>query len=154
MRCSPRLPPAEGRKRRKKLDNYSGLRTIMNGGSEYIVGNTSNQPFVAKEFKMTTATAKRITLATIKAFICKAGKSLLISTRSRFDGMEDGVRDCGDGSFTLAMISDHPCRNDLGIQGAWFVMGSRDHFQFYSKDGLAGFEVTNSCGKFILAVRE
>lgn len=42
--------------------------------------------------------------------------------------------------------------NTLDIQGVWLVGSSRDYITPYSENGLIGYEVYNSCGKFILAI--
>jgi hypothetical protein len=108
-----------------------------------------------------TTASKKITLATIKSFIAKNRKNLLICTRSCFDGMTDGVESCADQSFRAAVAPDlagHVFRsldrdNRLGIAGAWFVFESRDFFRAYEQDGLFGYRVSNCCGDFILAIR-
>lgn len=98
---------------------------------------------------------KRITLATVKAFIRKNRENLLIATLNRFDGMTDGIEGCADKSFRPAVApeagSNHA--NTLGIAGAWFVFGSRDYFTAIERDGVVGFHVYNSCGSFDLGVR-
>lgn len=96
--------------------------------------------------------AKKITLSTVKSFIRKAGDSLLVSTKSRFDGMTDGCEACADKSFSPRRPSDYAQEHNLGIAGIWFVFGSRDHFWAYEDDKVQGIEVSNSCGRFILAV--
>lgn len=106
--------------------------------------------------------AKRITLATIKAFIAKNRASLLISTRSRFDGMTDGVESCGDQTFRVAAAPNREGKpfvsrdrdNTLGIAGAWFVFDSRDYFRPFDEKDLVGYRVSNCCGDFVLAIRK
>ncbi len=100
---------------------------------------------------MTTATVeKRITLATIKSFINKNRDDLLIKVGSRFDGMTDCVEQVED-NFSKAQVTEFMSQHTLGIQGAWFVGNSRDHFSAFETDDLKGFEVYNACGSFILA---
>ncbi len=102
---------------------------------------------------MTTATqTKKITLATIKSFIRKNRDRLLISTRSRFDAMEDGCRECSDRGFSPALQAEKAWKENLGIQGAWFVGGSRNFFEEYADGNVVGYEVSNCCGHFVLAV--
>lgn len=96
---------------------------------------------------------KKITLSTVKAFIRKNEGKLLIDVKSKFDGMCDGVRSCGDRGFSPVQKSDG-FKNTLGIQGAWFVFQSRDYFSAFEKDGLKGIEVYNCCGSFVIAVDE
>ena len=94
----------------------------------------------------------KITLTTVKSFIKKAGYNLLVSTKSRFDGMTDGCERCEDQGFSKARPADFHCSNNMGIAGIWFVLGSRDHFWPYEDKKVSGIEVSNSCGRFILAV--
>jgi hypothetical protein len=98
---------------------------------------------------------KKITLATVKKFIRDNAGSLYIATKSRFDGMTDGCEPCADQSFTLAQAPEagRNHENTLGIQGAWFVFGSRDSFDAFEADGYKGIKVYNCCGSFRLAVR-
>lgn len=108
--------------------------------------------------------AKKITLATVKRFIKKHGAALQISTHSRFSGMTDGVESCADRAFHPVKAPDNfgkpfvpvPGQPDhyLGIAGAWFVFESRDHFSAYNEGGLVGIQVSNCCGRFVLAVTE
>lgn len=42
--------------------------------------------------------------------------------------------------------------NSLGIRGAWFVFQGRDYFTAYDDGTFAGYEISNCCGSFILAV--
>jgi hypothetical protein len=91
----------------------------------------------------------RPTLTTLKSFIRK-NANIQIQQKSRFDGMIDGTRQC-DGGFVPATRVTDGHDNELGIKGAWFVFGSRDHFTPYETDKLIGYEVYNCCGSFILA---
>lgn len=97
----------------------------------------------------------KITLTTVKKFIRENAGKLYISTESRFDGMTDGVERCADPSFTLAQTPEagQNHENKLGIQGAWFVFSSRDHFTAFEKDGFKGIRVYNCCGSFSLGVK-
>ena len=97
---------------------------------------------------------KKITLATVKKFIRENRAALHIATKTRFDGMTDGCESCKDQSFTPAQTPDNGGHeNQLGVQGAWFVFGSRDHFQYFEADGFKGVKVYNCCGSFRLGVR-
>jgi hypothetical protein len=98
---------------------------------------------------------KKITLATVKKFIRDNAGKLYISTGSTFDGMVDCVMPCADKGFTLAQTPDEGQNhsNKLGVQGAWFVFGSRDSFSAFEADGFTGIKVYNCCGSFRLAVR-
>lgn len=95
----------------------------------------------------------RITLATIKSFIRKNTGKLHILTKSRFDGMVDGCESTGQIDFIEACKTTEHVEHTLGIQGAWFVGSSRDYFTPFNQGGFNGFAVSNSCGRFILAVK-
>ena len=92
---------------------------------------------------------KKITLATIKAFIAKNRGHLWIKNLSNFDPMTDCVQEC-NGGFRMAGPGKHD--NDLGVGGAWFVgHGSRDYFNAYDNGEFVGYEVGNACGNFVIA---
>ena len=97
---------------------------------------------------------KKITKTTIKSFIRKNLENMYIRNNSRFDGMYDCVTDCGDGSFRKAEQSTKHNDYTLGVDGAWFVNGSNNYFRPYEANGFVGYEVSNCCGNFILAIRE
>lgn len=97
--------------------------------------------------------AMKTTKATIKSFIKKNEGRLFINVRSSFDGMIDGLSYYHDG-FTKAEKDTYNVRNTLGINGAWFVNGSRDYFTPYNENGYFGYCVSNCCGHFILAVKK
>lgn len=92
---------------------------------------------------------KRITLATIKAFIKKNKGQLYIQVTSELDSMTDGLRFNSEG-FKKAEQGD--MENELGVKGAWFVGFSRDHFRKFESVCFIGYRVSNSCGSFNLAV--
>ena len=99
----------------------------------------------------------KITLTTVKSFIRKNGGKLYINQKSTFDGMVDGVRSIANADFSPALTV--PARangfdNQQGIQGAWFVGGSRDYFSPYDDGKFTGFSVSNCCGQFILAIEK
>ena len=97
---------------------------------------------------------KKTTLATIKAFIRRhRGKDLHIKRLSDFNSMTDGVERLKERDFEEARDSDRPrwIDADLGILGAWFVRGSRDHFESYDDGWFSGYRIYNCCGSFILA---
>jgi hypothetical protein len=96
---------------------------------------------------------KRITLATIKSFIKKNRDTLQIMTESSFDGMTDMVEYQRERSFKPIVQTESNVGNTLGIEGAWFVKGSRDHFTVYESNGFKGFHVYNCCGSFTLGVQ-
>jgi hypothetical protein len=96
-------------------------------------------------------TTKKITLATVKSFIKKAGDNLHILRCSAFDGMEDGVRSTGNTEFVKATRGTIN-KDTLGVAGAWFVGGSRNSFTAYNDGQFHGIKVWNCCGTFTLAV--
>lgn len=96
--------------------------------------------------------AKKITLATIKAFVRRNRDQLWISNGSSFDGMVDCVMECS-GKWRQAEQIDRHVSNTLGVGGAWFVLRSNDWFSAFEADGFQGYAITNSCGSFRLAVR-
>ena len=95
----------------------------------------------------------KITLATIKSFLRKNSGKVYLACLSEFDGMIDGVRPCEDKTFFLATTPERVDSYNLGINGAWFVGGSRDYFYLYEENGMKGYKVSNCCGSFILAVK-
>ena len=99
---------------------------------------------------------KKITRATIKSFIKKNFDDLYISTRSRFNGMTDGIDACANQSFRKVERDERErfANISLGIKDAYFVGNSRDYFYPYEKSGFKGYEILNCIGCFILAVKE
>jgi hypothetical protein len=100
---------------------------------------------------------KKITLSTVKSFIKKNRENLFINVKRAFDGMTDGCESLHEGFVkaqddkTQSLNSDY--RNcTQGIKGAWFVGSSRDYFTAYNSGNLTGFEISNCCGTFILAI--
>jgi len=96
---------------------------------------------------------KKITLTTIKTFVKKNREKLYIKVKSDFNGMTDCVESV-NGDFKLVEVTDRNIEQTLGIEGAWFVRGSRDYFNDYSDNVFVGYEVYNSCGSFILAIKK
>jgi hypothetical protein len=106
---------------------------------------------------METLQSKKITLSTVKSFIKKNRENLFINVKSSFDGMTDGVEQLHNGftkikpDKTISINSDY-YNSTQNIQGAWFVGSSRDYFTAYNSGNLTGFEISNFCGTFILAI--
>ena len=94
---------------------------------------------------------KKITLATLKSFIRKAGDNLHVMRKSRFDGMQDMVVACKT-PFEKARTADISCERNCGVEGVWVVRGGRNLFEEYNQDGFFGIEVYNCCGSFVVAV--
>lgn len=94
---------------------------------------------------------KKITLATVKTFLKKNAGNLYINVKSSFDGMTDCCESRYEG-FTKAIATDEHPSHKLGIEGAWFVGQSRDYFSAFENDQMTGITVSNSCGRFVLAI--
>ena len=112
---------------------------------------------------MTTATAKKITVATVKSFIKKNRTALLVQTKTAFDGMQDGVRECNNREFIPAQCREYYCnetfkyvpvpsenKHSMGIIGVWFT--GRDRCSAFETETHRGFEVYNCCGNWMVAV--
>lgn len=101
--------------------------------------------------------AKRITMATIKAFIRK-NDNLFIKVKSKFDGMTDCVETVNMGFAKVMTKNLHPQNHyeqrTLGIAGAWFVGSSRDYFEVYQDERFTGFKIFNCCGSFLLVTEK
>jgi len=95
---------------------------------------------------------KRITRATIKAFIRQSGDKLWIKNDSDFDGMVDCVMPCSS-TWRHAEPTERLAENTLGVRGAWFVGRSQDWFSPYCADGFEGYDVSNCCGSFTVATK-
>lgn len=93
----------------------------------------------------------RVTLATFKKLA--KNENLYIKCKSDFDPMSDGVKFDPSANFKPVERGAANDTNTLGIKGVWLVLGSRDYFQPYAKDGFNGIEVWNCCGSFVLANR-
>ena len=112
---------------------------------------------------MTPATAKKITVATVKSFIKKNRAALLVRVKSSFDGMQDMVDKNMDQRFKPAECrtwydvesgNDIPCnpdhKNHMGLRGIWFCGG--DTCNAFETETHRGFEVYNCCGNWFVAV--
>lgn len=100
---------------------------------------------------MTTAT-KKLTIATVKAFIRKNLSKLLIEVRYDFDGMSDCVHSTGSKGFVPASASSNPHEKyNMGINGVWFTSG-RNGVNRVETATHIGYEVGNSCGLWTVAV--
>lgn len=105
-------------------------------------------------------TQKKATIATVKSFIRKNVDIAFINVKSSFDGMTDGVEDLNGGFRPLAAArkggsaTDHNSNPSLGFNGVWFVGGSRNWVAPYENDNMQGYEVSNCCGKWIIAIRK
>ena len=107
---------------------------------------------------------KKITRATVKAFIKRNRENLLIKVESDFDGMQDMVVSVED-TFTPAEprkywdrergceVEGNPeNQNTMGLVGVWFVGSGRDSCSAYETEFYRGFRVSNCCGSWIVAI--
>lgn len=95
-----------------------------------------------------TETQKKITLATLKSFIRKNADSLFCKTRSRFDGMTDSIEQVED------FFAEVSAEKAIGLQGVYIVGSSRDRFRHFENESFIGIEVSNCCGRGILAIKK
>jgi hypothetical protein len=97
---------------------------------------------------------KKVTIATVKAFIRKNRNALLVRVASSFDGMTDCVEPTSDRNFIQAQEAYHKSmKHNMEINGVWFVNGSRNYVSPLFADGYSGFEVYNCCGKWAVAIK-
>lgn len=125
------------------LANFKHLKLWHN--YSYISGNQNLKPMKTQ----------KITLATVKKFIRENSGKLFINVKSEFDGTTDATEQRTEG-FKEAKATEENKDATLGIVGAWFVGSSRDYFRPYDNiaGDMTGIEVTNSCGRFILAIQK
>ena len=105
---------------------------------------------------MTTAApaAKKITIATVKAFIrrnMKAG-TLLVRSDAEFSGMTDCVESNRDAAFVPA-VACHDNGNNVGVRGVYFVGSSGNYCTPFADGDVTGFRVSNCCGRWVVAAR-
>ena len=96
----------------------------------------------------------KITIATVKAFIRKHPEAQ-IRVNSDFDGMIDCVSGNPHAQWFPLEERDAEHRfdqNTLGYKGLWFVGYSRDYPAPYDDGVMTGYEVTNSCGCWTVAI--
>jgi len=99
--------------------------------------------------------AKRVTLATIKAFIRKNKSDLYIKFESSFSGQSDMVESLDAPEWVKAANTTHNLKNSLGVNGAYFIgRGARDYFEAIDADGFVGFSVYNACGSFSIGIKK
>jgi len=99
--------------------------------------------------------SKKITLATVKAFIRREYKNgnLYIKQNSTFDGMVDCVMPIENSEWRKVTQIDENNKNSCGINGLWFVRNSRDYFTPYSDDNFIGYKIYNCCGTSVIGMR-
>ena len=105
------------------------------------------------EMTNTNEQQKRVTRATIKAFLRRNNGRVFIKNDSDFDGSVDCVMPCS-GKWRKAKPTERLPENTLGMHGAWFVGRSNDWFSRYSADGFTGYSISNCCGSFVIATAD
>ena len=97
----------------------------------------------------------KYTMATLKSFIQREAKNgnLYIKTKSTFDGMVDCVMPTKDKLFSKVEGIDMDNEHSFGIAGTWVVRNSRDYISEYADNDFIGYEVSNCCGSFLLAMK-
>lgn len=99
-----------------------------------------------------TASTKKFTMSSLKSFINKNKSTLKIQTSTRFDGMYDCVMPTEKNDFSKVVWTTSCMENTLGVNGAWFVSGSRNSlYPKYNESGkVTEVHVYNCCGSFTL----
>lgn len=96
---------------------------------------------------------KKITLATLKAFVKKTfPDNLYVKTLSDFDGQVDCVMPTHD-EFKRVFAVNYENKRSWDIKGIWFVGESRDYIEAYDDGEFTGYQISNCCGSFILATK-
>lgn len=96
---------------------------------------------------MNTEKTKKVTMATVKAFIRKNYDNLYVKISSSFDGTTDCVERVED---TYRKVT---ADNALGHGGVWTVGSSRDYIREFSNNTYKGFEISNCCGSGVLVTK-
>jgi len=96
---------------------------------------------------------KKITKATLKAFVRKHRNELYVKVTSSFNPQTDGAEFHRNAGFQPAESAGHECHT-LGVSGIWLVGGSRNSFIPYDADGFTGIRCYNSCQTFIVAIKK
>lgn len=95
---------------------------------------------------------KKITRASLKAFIKRNKGNLYVNHKSTFDGMVDGCVGLNK-RWQKAKSTDKNLEHSLGVEGLWLVGSSRDYFTLHNQDGFVGIAISNSCGYSIVGVK-
>jgi hypothetical protein len=114
---------------------------------------------------------KKITLASVKAFINRNKGNIYAKSLSHFDGMVDCVVDV-ESNF-VKIIPDNiiidayinrkwkgteetyrEFNHSLGIPQLYLVGDSADYFYIYEKNEYFGIEIYNCCGSSIIAIKK
>lgn len=93
-------------------------------------------------------------MTTIKSFVLRKSGDLFVKPLSTFDGMIDCVRNFENPEWKKAEFPRMDDKHTFGMAGVWFVGHSDDYLTAYEDQEFTGFEVSNCCGSFILAVKK
>lgn len=103
-----------------------------------------------------TTTTKKITRATFKSFVSRQFKygNLYHKQLNWFDGMVDCVMPVRDSEWKECNPNGGKnSENTLALTGIWLVGSSRDYFTSYADENYVGYEVSNSCGNYLIAMK-
>lgn len=95
----------------------------------------------------------KITLATLKSFAKRNSNKLFVKEVSSFDGMTDCVESLKC-DWRETSINNKTKYYSTGIDGVYTVGGSRDYFHIHEDTVYYGIEVSNCCGRSILAIKK
>lgn len=94
---------------------------------------------------------RKFTKASFKSYVKKNSDRLFVKTKSDFDSMTDCVTTVNGVWSKLKKDDFRSKENTLGWHGVWLVGHSRDYFREYKDEEMVGYEVTNCCGRFVIA---
>jgi hypothetical protein len=120
------------------------LTNINNGSILYIDRKTN---YLKGKGKMS-----KITKTTLKSFLRKNEGNLYLKITCKFDSTSDCV-DAVEDDFHKVVKTDFMKENTFGL-GLWLVGSGRDYFREYDDDEFKGIEITNSCGRRIIAIKK
>lgn len=98
--------------------------------------------------------AKKITRATLKAFILKNRDKLFHLTKNSFDGHVDCVMPTSEPVFKRVNSIEIENKTTFGIKDAWLVGNGDDYFTLYEDAQYIGIEVSNCCANWIVVIKK
>jgi hypothetical protein len=96
---------------------------------------------------------KRPTKTTLKTFIKNNTDKLYIRVSSRYDGMLEGMVS-GEAEFSQVAPFTYQADNSRSYGVPHILMFKSDFVRIYSDVTFKGFEVSTTCGTFVLAVKK
>ena len=94
---------------------------------------------------------KKITKSTINSFIRKNRDCVLVKTLSQFDGMVDCVMPQESDFTKMQFILDSEGKEHPSVRSARLYSGSV--YTSYENNGMVGYEIDDSCGTYIIAIK-